>query len=164
MAASQPNIQKLLQQTVSYAQQLLGFLDDRQLLKPTFSPDCPDTPKDPAYEALRVNLNQTANDLLLLLNGPKNFLRTFHTSAYDLAACQVALDFGFFEAVPVDGTTTLPELASAVGVDESRAGSVIRLLATQRIFEEVTPDVFCHTATSAVVARNADIRAAVHKQ
>lgn len=164
MAAVQPDIHKLLQQTVSYTQQLLGFLDDKQLPRLTFSPDCPGLPRDPAYEALRVNLNQAANDLLLLVNGPKNFLRTFHTSAYDLAACQVALDFGFFEAVPLDGTTTLAELANSVGVDESRVGSIIRLLATQRIFDEVAPDVFSHTATSALVTRDADIRAAVHKQ
>ncbi|KAL9607259.1 MAG: hypothetical protein Q9167_007812 [Letrouitia subvulpina] len=164
MAAPQPNIQKLLQQIVSCTQQLTGFLDDKQLPKPTFLPDCPDIPGDPTYETLRVNLNQTAKDLLLLVNGPKNFLRTFHTSAYDLAACQVALDFGFFEAIPVHGTRKLSELASAVGVDEGRVGSVIRLLATQRIFEEVGPDVFSHTATSALVAQNAEIRAAIHKQ
>ena len=164
MAPFQPSIRKISQRIASNAQQLSLLLDDKQLPRPTFSADCPDIPADPAYEALRVDLNEAANDLLLLVNGPKNFLRTFHTSPYDLVACQVALDFGFFEAVPLDATITLSELSKAVGVDESRVGSVIRLLATQRIFVEAAPDLFQHTATSALIARNKDIRAAVHKQ
>lgn len=162
MHRSHIGIRELCRRIVTNAAQVAAYYDDNQLPDPTFGPDCPDIPSSIEYERLRISLSQTADDLLHLVNGPKIFIRTFACSHYDLAAFQVALEFKFFENVPIETTITLSELAKAVGFDEDRVGSVIRLLATQRIFEETDSGVFQHSARSALLAKDEDIRAACH--
>ena len=162
MHGSQIGIRELCRRVAANATQVAAYYDDNQLPEPTFDSDCPDIPSSVEYERLRISLTQAADDLVHLVNGPKIFIRTFACSHYDLAAFQVALDFKFFENVPINKTITLSELAKAVGFDEDRVGSVIRLLATQRIFEEKDSDVFQHSSRSALLAKNEDIRAACH--
>ena len=155
-------VRELSQQIAVIAAQIADYYDANHLPEPTFDPDSPSIPTAANYEALRIPLSQAAHDLLHLVNGPKRFVRTFSFSHYDLAAFQVALDFNFFTVLPLRGSINLSELAKAVGFDEDRAGSVIRLLATQRIFEETEQNVFRHTAISALVAIDEDIRAAAN--
>lgn len=162
MSGKPVGIRELSRRIATIATQIADYYADNQLPEPTFGTDCPDILSTIEYENLRISLTQTANDLLHLTNGPKSFIRTFACSHYDLAAFQVALEFKFFEAVPVDGSIRLPELAKAVGFDEDRVGSVMRLLATQRIFAELEPDIFQHSARSVLIARDEDIRAACH--
>ena len=162
MQGSHVVIRELCRRIATTATQVATYYDENQLPEPTFGPDCPDIPSNVEYERLRTSLSQTADDLVHLVNGPKNFIRTFTCSHYDLAAFQVALDFKFFENVPINKPIALPELAKAVGFDEDRVGSVIRLLATQRIFEETNPGVFQHSARSALLARDEEIRATCH--
>ena len=76
----------------------------------------------------------------------------------------MALDFNFFEAVPLEGSVLLSEIAKTVGMDEDRVGRVMRLLASQRVFVESQPDVFRHTATSALVASDKAIKASIAMQ
>ena len=162
MRESHIGLRELCHRIATIATQVAAFYNDNQLPEPTFGPDCPDIPSSAEYEQLRISLSQTTDDLLHLVNGPKVFIRTFACSHYDLAAFQVALEFKFFESVPATGSIAMADLAKAVGFDEDRVGSVIRLLATQRIFEETEPCVFQHSARSALIARDEDIRAACH--
>ena len=162
MNGNSVGIRELSRQMINLATQMVDFYDKYQLPEPTFGPYCPDIPSSAEYENLRISLSQTADDLLHLINGPQSFIRTFTCSHYDLAAFQVALEFSFFEAIPINGSMRLQNLAKAVGIDEDRTASVIRLLATQRIFAETEPDVFQHSARSALIAQNEDIRATCH--
>lgn len=122
------------------------------------------------YEDLRVSLNEAARDLLALVNGPKNTLRSLIFSHYDLAALQVALDRRLFDYIPLPsdaGQTTSPQAASIAqiaaqaGMDEDRTGRILRLLATHRIFEEVANDSgsFKHTTYSMLLAQDSDFNA-----
>lgn len=162
MSRNSVGIRELSRRIATIAGQVADYYDENHLPEPTFGPDSPDIPSSAEYEKLRISLTQTADDLLHLTNGSKSFIRTLACSHYDLAAFQVALEFNFFEAVPANRSIRLPELAKVVGFDEARVASVIRLLATQRIFAETEPDVFQHSARSVLIAKNEDIHAACH--
>ena len=58
------------------------------------------------------------------------------------------------------------EIAEKAGMDEDRTARVLRLLATQRIFEEVDGETgrFRHTANSALMARDKDWNATATMQ
>jgi len=133
----------------------------------------------PEYEDLRAQLNDAALDLLRLVNGPKNTLRTLCFSHYDLSALQIAVERGFFDHVPLavdisglgsdnqeQESINIADIAIKAGIDEDRAGRVLRLLATHRIFEEIGSGSgkFKHTAMSALLARDKDFHALVHMQ
>ncbi len=137
------------------------YLDKHQLPGPSYDPNsrAPDTPE---YEALLAPLNEVAQDLLGLVNGPKRTLTSMLRAQYDLAAFQVALEFGFFDAVPLGTGESihLKDLSKIVNVDEDRAGRIIKLLATRRVFVESDPDVFKHTSASALLAMDEEIKAA----
>jgi hypothetical protein len=110
------------------------------------------------YEKLRVGLNTVALDLLRLVNGPKVGLRDFFTHHYEMAAWQVALEFDYFNHVPLEGSVSLKELAAKAGMDEGRTLQVMRFLTTQRVFKELPEDAdgnyyFAQTAISATIAR-----------
>ena len=170
MSSINPNshisIISLANQISQLSKQISTYLNTSQI-EPDFSPSSVDVPATPEYEALRVPLNDAALDLLRLINGPRNTLRSFFFSHYDLAALQVALERRFFDHVPLQGQkpgdeqetahgTRSAEIAEKAGMDEDRTTRVLRLLATQRIFEEVGGEeaLFQHTASSALFARD----------
>lgn len=134
--------------------------------EPNFSASSGDVPKTPEYESLRVSLNDTALDLLRLVNGPKNTLRTYVFSHYDLAVLQVAVERGFFRYIPLEGSIDVRILADKAKMDEDRTTRLLRFLTTRRIFEEVgsASGIFRHTAMSAVMARDRNFHAMVHMQ
>ena len=133
----------------------------------------PDTPN---YEVLRTSLNDAAHDLLRLVNGPKNYLRSLFFSHYGLAALNVALKFKFFDHLPLPLSLESPdcelgietgkaasiaEIAANSGLDENLTGRALRLLAAKCIFEEVygSSGSFRHTAASALIANDPDFNA-----
>jgi hypothetical protein len=113
---------------------------------------------------LRCRLNDATSDLLRLVNGPKNDARTFMCRQYDLAAWQVACQFNFFEAIPETGTASLRDVAKKAGIDEDRTGRFLRILAADRVFEEVEKDVFKHTSRSVLYLRDKQWRDVVEYQ
>lgn len=168
-----PCIRSLGKEVSSLSSQITAYLDKSFLVKPTFEADGGEVPESPEYEALRASLNDAALDLLCLVNGPKTTLRDMLFSHYDLAAMQVALDRGFFKHVPMPSSSengngldqgasiSLPTIAAKSGMDEDRAGSLLKLLASRRIFQKVEQhdngvEHFKHTAISASLARDAE--------
>ncbi|KAI1667080.1 O-methyltransferase family 2 [Pyrenophora tritici-repentis] len=108
------------------------------------------------YADLQAKINTAALDLVRLINGPKVMYRHLFVSHYDLAAYQVALEFDFFNLVPLDGTLSVSALAEKAGMDSDRAERILRTLATQRVFEEVPVQggtAFKHTAASALIVK-----------
>ena len=139
--------------------------------EPSFSVCSTSVPEKPEYEALRAQLNDTALDLLRLVNGPRSTLRSLFFTHYDLAALQVALDRKFFHHVPLPlavaggkgeneqqivPDVSAAEIAEKAGMDVDRTMRMLRLLGTHRIFEEVDGATgrFRHTANSALFARD----------
>lgn len=56
---------------------------------------------------------------------------------------------------------SLEEIASAAGMDADRTRRIMKLLASQRCFFEPHEGMFEHTALSAFIAQENDIRAAM---
>ncbi|KAI4098308.1 MAG: hypothetical protein L6R37_006538 [Teloschistes peruensis] len=166
--APQSTLLKLAEDIHSKTYQMVKQLRQHQQVEPTFEADSPVV--DPRletsceYEELKNSVNEAANDLLLLINGPKTFLRTFLTTHYELAAFQVAIEFRFFENVPRQGSIHVAELAGIVGMDADRTGRFLRLLATQRVFREVKEDFFAHTAASMALAVDPEVNSAAGMQ
>ncbi|KAL9104579.1 MAG: hypothetical protein Q9163_000501 [Psora crenata] len=153
--APQSELLRLAEEVCSNTYEIVKHLRRHHQEEPTFDPGSADI--DPYgesrhYQALRASINDAANDLLLLVNGPKSVHRTFLTATYELAAYQIALEYKYFENVPLEGDIHVSKLAEIVGMDVDRTGRVLRMLAALRIFEEVAEDRFAHSAVSAVLA------------
>ncbi|KXG50244.1 Winged helix-turn-helix transcription repressor DNA-binding [Penicillium griseofulvum] len=161
-----PSIILLAKQISELSTQLSSCFNASTYPEPNFSASSGDVPKTPQYESLRASLNDSALDLLRLVNGPKNTLRTYAFSHYDLAVLQIAVERGFFGHIPLHGSIDAGMLADKAKMDENRTTRLLRLLATRRIFEEVGSGsgVFRHTAMSAVMARDSNFHAMVHMQ
>ena len=85
-----------------------------------------------------------------LVNGQRNVARTSVCRLYDLAAWQVACEFNLFEAVPIHGAASLEGIASKIGQDKDRTGRFLRMLAFERVFEELAENLFKHTSRRAL--------------
>lgn len=181
--AGVPTIASLADRISDLSAQITSYLGTYSKSDLSVSADSSAIPEAAEYEALRVPLNDAAHDLLRLINGPKNSLRSFFFSHYDLAAFQVALDRGFFYHVPLaehdavdnepsGGNSTgkscasISDIAKKAGMDEDRTGRVLRLLATHRIFRQVpgNSESFQHTAASALLARDSNLYATADMQ
>lgn len=130
---------------------------------PDFSPDSTDLPDTPEHAALRSRLVAAIDDLRLLVVGPRRSMRALIGFSNDLAALQVAFEFGFFTIVPETAEgITLEDVAQKAGIDVGRTRQVLRLLCTHRIFKEVSEGRFVHTASSAAFRRDENLRCAGH--
>lgn len=132
--------------------------------EPSFTTSSPDIPDDARYIHLRDTLNDTASDVLHLVNGPKQYFRRYLCTHNDLAAYQVAFTYSFFQNVPESEPIPLSELAKKVQISEDIVGRTMRFLCTQRVFTESRPDTFVHTASSIMFKRDKDLRAAAEYQ
>jgi hypothetical protein len=144
--------------------QIVNDLNAKKVPEPTFQIDSQSIPETLEHIDLRARLNDAARDLLRLVNGPRNDARTFVCYLYDLAAWQVACEFDFFEAIPETGKATIEEIAEKAGMDEDRVGRFLRMLASDRVFEEVEKDVFCHTSRSVLYLKDKQWRDVMHYQ
>ncbi|KAI0468883.1 S-adenosyl-L-methionine-dependent methyltransferase [Xylaria cf. heliscus] len=154
-----------LAQTISQlSKQLHDGLGPASHLGLAESNDLPDGSDNAGLKTIRSSLNDVIQDLQLLVNGPKAILRSLYGSHYDLAAHQVALEFKFFEKVPLDGTISIDALASSTRLSPDVVGRVLRLLATQRVFHEIRKNEFAHTPLSATIAKEEDLEASFHMQ
>lgn len=144
--------------------QIVNDLTAKNVPEPTFAITSETVPETPEQIVLRARLNDAARDLLRLVNGPRNDARTFVCYLYDLSAWQVACEFNFFEAVPEDGVASIKEIAEKAGMDEDRVGRFLRMLATDRVFEEVEKDSFKHTSRSVLYLKDKQWRDVMHYQ
>ncbi|EED13646.1 O-methyltransferase, putative [Talaromyces stipitatus ATCC 10500] len=144
-------------EALKQAERLVNYLEENGHEEPNFSSTSPPHPENNEYDSIRIDLSQTAQDLMLLANGPLQWIRTFCCCHHDLAAWQVALRFKFFTIVPLDRPISVKEMATHAKMDEDRLRRVIKFLTTQRCFQELDDDKFEHTSLSAYIARNKDI-------
>lgn len=163
-AENQSTLLELATQVQQLTTQIVNDLTEKKIKEPSFKTDSETIPETPEHIALRASLNDAARDLLRLVNGPRNDARTFVCYLYDLAAWQVACEFNFFEAIPEDGTASVKEIAEKAGMDEDRVGRFLRMLATDRVFEEVEKDVFKHTSRSVLYLKDKQWRDVMHYQ
>ena len=150
---------KNARQILQLTEQIVDYLEKSGQNEPDFSPNSSTIAPADEYDSMRIPLTAAAQDLLSLVNGPMNVVREMCLRHQDLAAHQVALNFGYYKAVPLDGTISASDLAKAVGMDVGRTKMVMKHLASQRYFDEKELDVFQHSALSALIARDDSIHA-----
>ncbi|KAF2473020.1 sterigmatocystin 8-O-methyltransferase precursor [Lindgomyces ingoldianus] len=163
-ADSHSNLLKLVSKIKHHAEDIENQLRLSGRPEPSFEKTSIEVPDTPEYTAARASLNDAANDLLLLVNGPKAHFRSLFCYHHDLAAFQVAFELDFFNNVPFSGVVTIPQLAEAVKVDEDRVGRIMRFLTTHRVFTETEPGFFGHNSFSVLFAKDSEIYAAAHYQ
>lgn len=154
IAEHKSTLLELAKEVQQLTTQIVADLTEKKVPEPSFAIDSDTIPETPEQIKLRDSLNDAARDLLRLVNGPRNDARTFVCYLYDLAAWQVACEFNFFEAIPENGTATTKEIAEKAGMDEDRVGRFLRMLSSDRVFEEVEPDVFKHTSRSVLYLKD----------
>jgi hypothetical protein len=158
------NLLALATEIRQLTEDLVSRVTAANLPEPTFEIDSGTLSETPDLIEIRESINDVTRDLLRLVNGPRNDSRMMVCSLYDLAAWQVACEFSFFEAIPEKGSATIEEIALSVGMDEDRVGRFLRILATDRTFEEVKHNVFKHTSRSVLYLRDRQWRDVVHYQ
>lgn len=162
--ASSSYLLQLANQIQVITTQIVESIAKSDTREPSFHANSESIPLTQAHVRLRNELNDTAADLLRLVNGPKTDIHSSICTIYDLAAWQVACEFNLFEAVPQTGCISVQDIARKVGVDGDRVGRIMRILATDRVFVEVDKDMFEHTSRSILYARDQQIHDAVHYQ
>jgi hypothetical protein len=148
---------------LNQAANIKTLLASQHVPPPSFSPDAAELPDTPEYDALSSGLLAALDDLRLLILGPRRSMRSLICFSNDLAAFQVAFEFGFFTIVPEseDGIA-VEEIARQASMDVGRARQVLRMLCTHRVFREIQEGWFAHTAISAVFRRDENLRCAGH--
>ena len=163
-AEQQSTLLELAKEVQNLTTKIVNDLTEKEIPEPSFAIDSESIPESPEQIDLRARLNDNARDLLRLVNGPRNDARTFVCYLYDLAAWQVACEFNFFEAIPENGSATLKEIAEKAGMDEDRVGRFLRMLSSDRVFEETEKDVFRHTSRSVLYLKDKQWRDVMHYQ
>lgn len=79
----------------------------------------------------------------------------------DQFALEVMTDYGFFDAVPLDGETSYADIGKAVGLDEGMVRRVIRHTTTLNIFKEENPGMVKHTSISAAMVTDPRLNSCV---
>lgn len=75
----------------------------------------------------------------------------------DVATLRLIYHFNLAQAVPLEGGTSYAEVARKTGLTERRVRSILRQAATNRIFDEPSPDHVIHTARSALLIHNPNL-------
>ncbi|KAJ5096377.1 S-adenosyl-L-methionine-dependent methyltransferase [Penicillium alfredii] len=143
-------------------QAIAEYLRANDYAQPTFAHDSISRPDTIEYAQLHSGLKRSLEDLQYLVEGPKKHFRTLCCQGYELAAIQVALDFNFFSIVPAEGQISLEELAKQAGVDLDRTRRIVRLLATEFIFQEPNPGYVAHNPSSYLLHQDEEIRSTLH--
>ncbi|KAI1124383.1 putative O-methyltransferase [Nemania abortiva] len=148
-------------EVLAQAESLVHYLEEKGFPEPDFTSSSPPHPTGRDFDVIRNSLTEAAQDIILLANGPMHWLRTFFCHHHDLGAWQIALRFGYFSIIPIGGSMSVKDMAAVAKMDEDRLGRVMKLLASQRCFQEVEEDVYTHTSLSAFITKNKDIEAAI---
>lgn len=147
----------ILNKTKAVAQ----YLKDNNHAEMTFDSSYSEPPNETQFVALQDGLKTSLEDLRYLLDGPTRFYRSLFMTGYQLAAFQLALDFGFFDLVPSNGAISLQELADKAGLDGDRTKRVVCYLATHHVFALPKPGFVSHNAFS-IAMLDQELRSVVH--
>lgn len=138
------------------------YLQANGYSQPTFSANSVGYPDTVEYAVLYGKLKRSLEDLNYLVEGPKRHFRELCYQGYELAAIQVALEFGFFEIVPCEGQISIEALAETAGVDFDRTCRIVRLLVTEFIFQEPAPGFIAHNPSSHLLHVDEEVRSTLH--
>ncbi|KAK3390613.1 O-methyltransferase-domain-containing protein [Podospora didyma] len=140
------------------------YLSSHNLPQPSHSPDGPSrtlpqgTPA--SIRQARESLMDAALKLFQLAAGPSEFIPNLAPGFQYVACLTWLLRYDIFHLVPDSSptaTVSYADLAAAASVPEARLKSIIRMVMTCALFREPSPNRVGHSATSALLARDADV-------
>jgi hypothetical protein len=97
--------------------------------------------------------------LTKLLFGPHGFLHEYVSSNWEYGALYTVLEFNILEGIPIDGQAHVSELAAQSGLPENKLLRILRLISCEKILEEVSEQVFRHTAISEELVKDKKFKA-----
>ncbi|KAI1142787.1 sterigmatocystin 8-O-methyltransferase [Hypoxylon sp. FL0543] len=168
-AASSFPLEELAWQCTKNAVAVSQYLSTHNLPQPSHEPDGPSStlPKDapPSIQRARQTLMDSALQLFQLAAGPSEFIPNLAPGFQYVACLAWLLRFDIFHLVPVSGTISYRDLAAAASkrasgaaaIPETRLKSIVRMAMTSALFREPEPNRVGHSATSALLARDADV-------
>ncbi|KAF7546524.1 hypothetical protein G7Z17_g8369 [Cylindrodendrum hubeiense] len=168
-AASSFLLEELAWKCTKNAIAVSQYLSAHELPQPSHEPDGPSStlPKDapPNVQRARQSLMDSALQLFQLAAGPSEFITNLAPGFQYVACLAWLLRFDIFHLVPASGTISYKDLAmaaskranGAVDIPETRLKSIVRMAMTSALFREPEPNRVGHSATSALVARDADV-------
>ncbi|RWA03416.1 hypothetical protein EKO27_g11691 [Xylaria grammica] len=106
-----------------------------------------------------------ALELFQLAAGPSEFIPNLAPGCQYVACLAWLLHFDIFHLVPISGAISYGDLAAAaskrasidVAIPEARLRSIIRMVMTSALFRESEQNQVGHSATSALLAQDADV-------
>ncbi|CAI7591018.1 unnamed protein product [Penicillium glandicola] len=152
------NLLSLAEDITQKTKDITEYLQANGYPQPTLPADYVGYPETVEYIGLYGKLKSSLDDLLYLVQGPKRHLWDLCYQVYESAAIQVALEFNFFEIVPLESQISIEALAEQAGVDIDRTRRIVRLLVTKFIFQEPTPGYIEHNASSYLLHVDGEIR------
>ncbi|KAH6880098.1 sterigmatocystin 8-O-methyltransferase [Thelonectria olida] len=145
------------------------YLSTHDLPQPSHNPDAPSStlPKDapPSVQRARQGLMDAALQLFQLAAGPSEFIPNLAPGFQYVTCLAWLVRFDIFHLVPASGTISYTDLAAAASkransvaaIPETRLKSIVRMAMTSALFREPEPNRVGHSATSALLARDADV-------
>ncbi|KAI0123645.1 sterigmatocystin 8-O-methyltransferase [Xylariales sp. AK1849] len=168
-AASSFPLEELAWKCTKNAIAVSQYLSAHNLPQPSHEPDGPSStlPKDApqSLQRARQSLMDSALQLFQLAAGPSEFIPNLAPGFQYVACLAWLLRFDIFHLVPASGTISYRDLATAaskraggaVAIPETRLKSIVRMAMTSAVFREPEPNRVGHSATSALLARDADV-------
>ncbi|KAI1452578.1 sterigmatocystin 8-O-methyltransferase [Annulohypoxylon moriforme] len=168
-AASPFPLEELAWQCTRNAVAVSQYLSAQNLPQPSHEADGPSStlPKNapPNIQRARQVLMDSALQLFQLAAGPSEFIPNLAPGFQYVACLAWLLRYDIFHLVPASGTISYRDLAAAaskrasgaVAIPEARLRSIVRMAMTTALFREPEPNRVGHSATSALLARDADV-------
>ena len=158
MASSTQSLVDLANDILNGATTLQKELAKENLPQPSFTLDglksYHDVHFNPVAMEARTKLIEAARNIYTLALGPSDALRIIaNTERMRVNTLRALHELSIANAVPVDGSISIDELASKVGAHPNPLRRVMRLAYTMHIFQEPLdqPDFVSHTPMSALL-------------
>ncbi|EME87808.1 uncharacterized protein MYCFIDRAFT_75643 [Pseudocercospora fijiensis CIRAD86] len=152
-------------QVTQEAQRLTTFFNENGYYQPDFKQggftEFDELP--PEIEASRKRLQAAAKAVQDLAAGPERYVRSLARSYHDSTTLRWLIHFKIPEAIPLGRgeSITYSELAKKREVDENILRRIVKYAITNHIFHEPSGDVVAHTAYSAILVTDAELRAEI---
>ncbi|UNI13379.1 hypothetical protein JDV02_000128 [Purpureocillium takamizusanense] len=162
------SIQGLAAEITALSDSFTKSLAEQKITEPSFKADSPVSYENLSGEMFlqRQTLLDKITDLWYLVQGPsESIFNHVHTCVPDIMALNLMNHFDFWSAVPLDGSSSVKEIADHAQLPEEVVDRVLRHATTLRFFApdgdfKVTKRV-SHSSRSAALAKSSGLRALV---
>lgn len=100
-----------------------------------------------------------AQSLNRILRGPHDFLHELVASNWDKGALYCLLEHDVLDHIPLDGSSSLTDLANRTGISAEKLLPILRLAACEQIIQESPEKVFRHELISRELVTDTGLRA-----